>query len=110
KLIEQTRIATATARTMTEAYLIGGDAISQLARQAEIEAKVLEHGAKARDTITAAIHAQQSALDRLDIAKQIDDLRRQAQAGTQYVAVLAAQSKGYAEGRAALTAYNREQA
>ncbi|NYT81451.1 tape measure protein [Alcaligenaceae bacterium] len=110
KWLDDMRIATASARTMTEAYLTGGDAISQLTRQVEIESKVLEHGAKARNAITDAITAQAIALDRLDIAKQIDGLRQQNTQGSAYLKVLAAQSQGYKTGVAALTAYNKQQA
>lgn len=108
-LAEQ-NIATESAKKLADAYLQGGSAVAELARQQKIEEQVLRSGEAARKAVTEAVTAHQRALDRLDIAKQIDDLRRQAQAGTQYVAVLAAQSKGYTAGRAALAAYNREQA
>ncbi|WP_442596288.1 tape measure protein [Parapusillimonas sp. JC17] len=110
KWLDDMRIATASARTMTEAYLTGGDAISQLTRQVEIESKVLEHGAKTRNAVTDAITAQAIALDRLDIAKQIDGLREQNTQASAYLKVLTAQSKGYKEGATALTAYNKQQA
>lgn len=107
--IDETRIATAGARTMTEAYLAGGEAISALSRQVEIENAVLEHGAGARDAITSAINNQQAALDRLDIAKQINDLREQVKQSQGLVVVLGEQSKGYQQGQRAMAAYNREQ-
>lgn len=110
KWLAESQNATAAAHLMTAAYLQGGEAIASATRQIQIEQQVLEHGASSRNAVTAAINAQTAALDRQDIAKQINDLREQNKAAQDYLAVLAAQSRGHQQGRQSLAAFNREQA
>jgi len=108
--IVQAAMAARQVRELADAYLDGASAVARLTRQHEIEKQVLEHGEKARKGITSAINALAAANDRLDISKQIADLRQQNEAAAFYLMVLDQQSKGLAEGEAALAAYNKEQA
>lgn len=106
--IKQQLQAVRNATLMAEAYLLGGEAISKATRQQEINNLVLEHGEKARNAITIAVNAHGKAMDRLDITKQINGQRLQNDQLAANIKVLHAQSRGVAEGEAALEAYNRE--
>lgn len=108
KWLKQQVEAVRNASELTRAYLLGGDAISQATRQQEINNLVLEHGEKARGRITIAVNEYGKAMDRLDVASQINDQKRTNEQLLGHIRVLQAQSRGLKEGTEALEEYNRQ--
>lgn len=73
----QSAISTKSSNDMADAYLSGADNIRELAIQQEIEQEVLKTGALSYDKVKEAVNALHDAKDREDVAKNIDDLRRE---------------------------------
>lgn len=110
KWVAEQNVAAAAARELAAAYQIGGAAVSALARQEEVAKQAVRFKAQDYDAVKVAVEEYGKAMDRLDVAKQIDAQRKTSDAAESYLTVLRAQNKGVDEGRKALRIYNEEQA
>ena len=106
KWVAEQKAATDAANGMATAYLAGGDAVSKLSREQEIETEVAKRGEIARKKVTNAVNAHHDALERLDIAKAVNDTRLETDDLIAQTSVIRAQTASLAGGKAAQDAYN----
>ena len=99
-----------TNQKMVQAYLEGEESVRNYRLELEIEERINKdrtgHYAQIRKTLEE-LHKTQ---DQLRVAQEAYNLMSQTKDLDSYVKVLQAQSKGYEQGRKALSAYNKEQA
>lgn len=106
KYIAEQKASTDAANGMATAYLAGSDAVSAMTRQQEIETQVSKRGEIARKAVTEAVNAHHDALERLDIAKAVNDTKIETADMIAQTAVLRANIASVQQGKAAQDAYN----
>lgn len=104
----QSAMSLANTLALTEAYLANAGAVAAVAREQKIEAEVLKLGEQNRAAVTQRINEMEDALESLDLAKSIAQMRDQNKELTAYGKVLALGGKATEAGRAALAKYNSE--
>ena len=100
-LTSKASLQTKTANEIADAYLNGSDQLQKYTLQQQIEEALLKTGAAAREKVTAALTAEQTARDRQDLAKSYYDLKQETDQ-------LIAQATATLQGTDALEAYNNE--
>lgn len=106
--VAQSALSVSNAAAMTAAYLSGSEAVAKLTREQKIEAEVLKLGEKNRAEVTRRINEMEDALESLDLAKSIAQMRDQNAELTAYGKVLALGGTATQAGREALKQYNNE--
>ena len=102
-LTSKASLQTKTANEIADAYLNGSDQLQKYTLQQQIEEALLKTGAAAREKVTAALTAEQTARDRQDLAKSYYDLKQETDQ-------LIAQATATLQGTDALEAYNAQKA
>lgn len=106
--VAQSALSVSNAAAMTAAYLSGSEAVAKATREQKIEAEVLKLGEKNRAEVTRRINEMEDALESLDLAKSIAQMRDQNKELTSYGKVLALGGTATKAGREALKQYNNE--
>lgn len=106
--VSQSALSVSNAAAMTAAYLSGSGAVAKLTREQKIEAEVLKLGEKNRAEVTRRINEMEDALESLDLAKSISQMRDQNKELAAYGQVLALGGTTTKAGRDALKTFNNE--
>lgn len=99
-----------TSDLLTKAYLGGEEQVRQYTLAQEIANVQIADRTKHEKQIAEVLKQKNLAETRMNVAKQVADLGKQTKTAEGYAKVLLAQSKGYAQGEAALKKFNKEQA